>query len=176
MFENSIQISDLLQLLLLVGILIFIKKSGLTVYGVRRKIKSYTDVTENEKRKILITVRKKLFGLFEKEKTYELKYIKVKNNINEIKDYFDIVLKNQEYILREVEAGGFFDFKKKAVIYLRDSIPAFDRLSVRFLPETELKNLVREMLELDIVELEKMDFRTLTEKIAYSRLLRKKDK
>ncbi|RRD40601.1 hypothetical protein EII29_01270 [Leptotrichia sp. OH3620_COT-345] len=167
---------DIIQILLMLVMIFILKKSGFTIYGMKRKIKGYIKVTENENRKILITIRKKIFGIFDREKTYELKYVKIKNSIKEIESYFDIVLKNQEYILREVEADGLFDFRKKAVIYLRDSIPAFERLSIRFLPETELKNLIREMLELDIIELEESDFRTFAEKLNYNRLFRKQDK
>jgi hypothetical protein len=169
-------VDDLIQILILLGIIIFVKKFGFTVIGLRKLIKGYIDVTENPNRKIVLTVKRKIFGIFDKNKAYELKYIKVKNNIKEVKEYFDIVLKDKEYILREVESNKFFDFKKKAVIYLRDTLPVFDRLSTRFLPETELKSIIREMVELNIVEIEKEDFKTLTEKMSYANLIRKLNK
>ena len=50
-------------------------------FGRRKKMKSYISVTENEKRKIMLTVEEKKLGIFDKKKTYELKYIKVKNFI-----------------------------------------------------------------------------------------------
>jgi hypothetical protein len=168
MLENSI-----VQILFLVLFIVFIKKFGLTTYGRRRKIRNYIDVVENEKRKILIKVKTKRFFIFNIEKFYELKYIKVKNSIDEIKVYFDVVLKDKEYLIREVESNNFFDFKKKAIIYVRDSISAFDKIPIKFLPETELKSLIKEMVELDIVELEDKDFKTFIEKIAYNRLLKK---
>lgn len=164
--------NNIIQILFLIFIIIFIKKFGLTTYGRRRKIRSYIDVTENEKRKILLKVKIKKFFIFDREKTYELKYIKVKSSIEEVKVYFDVILKDKEYLIREVESNNFFDFKKKAIIYIRDSIPAFDRVPIRFLPETELKSLIREIIELDIAELEHMDFKTFVEKISYSRLVK----
>ena len=164
--------NNIIQILFLIFIIIFIKKFGLTTYGRRRKIRSYIDVTENEKRKILLKVKIKKFFIFDREKTYELKYIKVKSSIEEVKVYFDVILKDKEYLIREVESNTFFDFKKKAIIYIRDSIPAFDRVPIRFLPETELKSLIREIIELDIAELEHTDFKTFVEKISYSRLVK----
>jgi hypothetical protein len=164
--------NNIIQILFLIFIIIFIKKFGLTTYGRRRKIRSYIDVTENEKRKILLKVKIKKFFIFDREKTYELKYIKVKSSIEEVKVYFDVILKDKEYLIREVESNNFFDFKKKAIIYIRDSIPAFDRVPIRFLPETELKSLIREIIELDIAELEHTDFKTFVEKISYSRLVK----
>ena len=164
--------NNIIQILFLIFIIIFIKKFGLTTYGRRRKIRSYIDVTENEKRKILLKVKIKKFFIFDREKTYELKYIKVKSSIEEVKVYFDVVLKDKEYLIREVESNNFFDFKKKAIIYIRDSIPAFDRVPIRFLPETELKSLIREIIELDIAELEHTDFKTFVEKISYGRLVK----
>ena len=152
--------------------IIFIKKFGLTTYGRRRKIRSYIDVTENEKRKIILRVKIKKFFIFNTEKTYELKYIKVKNSIEEVKVYFDVILKDKEYLIREVESDNIFDFKKKAIIYMRDSIPAFDKVPMRFLPETELKSLIREIIQLDIAELEHTDFKTFVEKISYGRLVK----
>lgn len=164
--------SNIIQILLLILIIVFIKKLGLTTYGRRRKINSYINIAENEKRKILITVKIKKFGIFDREKTYELKYMKVKNSIEEIKVYFDITLKDTDYLIREIDSNRFFDFKKKAMIYLRDTIPAFEKIPIRFLPETELKSLIREMMELDIIELEHSDFKTMLEKMAYNRLIR----
>lgn len=168
MLENSV-----VQILFLILFIAFIKKFGLTTYGRRRKIRNYIDVAENEKRKIMIKVKTKRFFIFNIEKFYELKYIRVKNSIDEIKAYFDVVLKDKEYLIREVESNNFFDFKKKAIIYVRDSISAFDKIPIKFLPETELKSLIKEMVELDIIELEDKDFKTLVEKIAYNRLLKK---
>ena len=164
--------NNIIQILFLIFIIIFIKKFGLTTYGRRRKIRSYIDVAENEKRKILLKVKIKKFFIFDREKTYELKYIKVKSSIEEVKVYFDVVLKDKEYLIREVESNNFFDFKKKAIIYIRDSIPAFDRVPIRFLPETELKSLIREIIQLDIAELEHTDFKTFVEKISYGRLVK----
>lgn len=164
--------NSIIQILFLLLVIVLIKKLGLTTYGKRRKVNGYINIAESEKRRILITVKIKKFGIFEKEKTYELKYVKVKNSIEEIKVYFDIVLKNTDYLIREIESSSFFDFKKKAMIYIRDTIPIFERIPIRFLPETELKSIIREMIELDIVELEHSDFRTLVEKMAYNRLVR----
>ena len=158
--------SEIIQVLILLGIIIFVKKMGLRTFGRRKKMKSYISVTENEKRKIMLTVEEKKLGIFDKKKTYELKYIKVKNNIKEVKEYFDIVLKDREYLLNEISSSQFFDFKKRAVLYLRDKI------SIRFLPETELKSVIREMINLNIVELEKNDFNSFTEKLTYGRLIR----
>ena len=56
---------------------------------------------------------------------------------------------------------------------MKNPSPAFKRVPIRFLPETEIKSLLQEMLELDIVELEENDFKTFSEKIAYASLLRK---
>ena len=153
--------NNIIQILFLILIIIFIKKFGLTTYGRRRKIRSYIDVTENEKRKIILRVKIKKFFIFNTEKTYELKYIKVKNSIEEVKVYFDVILKDKEYLIREVESDNIFDFKKKAIIYMRDSIP-----------ETELKSLIREIIQLDIAELEHTDFKTFVEKISYGRLVK----
>lgn len=164
--------SNIIQILLLILIIVLIKKLGLTTYGRRRKINGYINIAENEKRKILITVKIKKFGIFDGEKTYELKYMKVKNSIEEIKVYFDVTLKDTDYLIREIDSNRFFDFKKKAMIYLRDTIPAFEKIPIRFLPETELKSLIREMMELDIIELEHSDFKTMFEKMAYNRLIR----
>ena len=164
--------NNIIQILFLILIIIFIKKFGLTTYGRRRKIRSYIDVTENEKRKIILRVKIKKFFIFNTEKTYELKYIKVKNSIEEVKVYFDVILKDKEYLIREVESDNIFDFKKKAIIYMRDSIPAFDKVPMRFLPETELKSLIREIIQLDIAELEHTDFKTFVEKISYGRLVK----
>ena len=145
--------NNIIQILFLILIIIFIKKFGLTTYGRRRKIRSYIDVTENEKRKIILRVKIKKFFIFNTEKTYELKYIKVKNSIEEVKVYFDVILKDKEYLMR-------------------DSIPAFDKVPMRFLPETELKSLIREIIQLDIAELEHTDFKTFVEKISYGRLVK----
>ena len=169
-------VDDLIQILILLGIIIFVKKFGFTVIGLRKLIKGYIDVTENPNRKIVLTVKRKIFGIFDKNKAYELKYIKVKNNIKEVKEYFDIVLKDKEYILREVESNKFFDFKKKAMIYVRNANPVFEKLSVSFLPEKELKNIIIEMVQLDIAELEKSDFKTLTEKYVYRKFLKELNK
>ena len=89
-----------------------------------------------------------------------------------MKVYFDGILKDKEYLIREVESDNIFDFKKKAIIYMRDSIPAFDKVPMRFLPETELKSLIREIIQLDIAELEHTDFKTFVEKISYGRLVK----
>ena len=164
--------SEIIQVLILLGIIIFVKKMGLMTFGRRKKMKSYISVTENEKRKIMLTVEEKKLGIFDKKKTYELKYIKVKNNIKEVKEYFDIVLKDREYLLNEISSSQFFDFKKRAVLYLRDTISAFNKISIRFLPETELKSVIREMINLNIVELKKNDFNSFTEKLTYGRLIR----
>ena len=164
--------NNIIQILFLILIIIFIKKFVLTTYGRRRKIRSYIDVTENEKRKIILRVKIKKFFIFNTEKTYELKYIKVKNSIEEVKVYFDVILKDKEYLIREVESDNIFDFKKKAIIYMRDSIPAFEKVPRRFLPETELKSLIREIIQLDIAELEHTDFKTFVEKISYGRLVK----
>ena len=164
--------SEIIQVLILLGIIIFVKKMGLMTFGRRKKMKSYVSVTENEKRKIMLTVEEKKLGMFDKKITYELKYIKVKNNIKEVKEYFDIVLKDREYLLNEISSSQFFDFKKRAVLYLRDTISAFNKISIRFLPETELKSVIREMINLNIVEFEKNDFNSFTEKLTYSRLIR----
>jgi len=102
----------------------------------------------------------------------DIVYIKVKNSIEEVKVYFDVILKDKEYLIREVESDNIFDFKKKAIIYMRDSIPAFDKVPMRFLPETELKSLIREIIQLDIAELEHTDFKTFVEKISYGRLVK----
>ena len=168
--------NDIIHLLILLGIFIFVKKLGLIGYGRRKKVKSYIYVTENERRKIILTVKRKVLWLLERERTYELKYIKIKNSIEEVKIYFDAVLKDKEYLLREISSNNFFNKKKKATIYLRDSSTVFEKFSIVFLPETELKSLIQEMLELEIVELEDKDFATLTEKIAYTRLLAKMKK
>ena len=165
--------NNIIQILFLILIIIFIKKFGLTTYGRRRKIRSYIDVTENEKRKIILRVKIKKFFIFNTEKTYELKYIKVKNSdSSSVKAITDVILKDKEYLIREVESDNIFDFKKKAIIYMRDSIPAFDKVPMRFLPETELKSLIREIIQLDIAELEHTDFKTFVEKISYGRLVK----
>lgn len=165
--------NNTVQFLVLLGIIILVKKFGFTAIGFRKIIKGYLEVTEDQKRKIRITVNRKIFGIFEKKKTYELKYIKIKHNLREVKEYFDIVLKDKEYILREISSNSLFDFRKKITIYLKNPSPAFKRVPIRFLPETEIKSLLQEMLELDIVELEENDFKTFSEKIAYASLLRK---
>ena len=56
--------NNIIQILFLILIIIFIKKFGLTTYGRRRKIRSYIDVTENEKRKIILRVKIKKFFIF----------------------------------------------------------------------------------------------------------------
>ena len=66
-------VDDLIQILILLGIIIFVKKFGFTVIGLRKLIKGYIDVTENPNRKIVLTVKRKIFGIFDKNKTYELK-------------------------------------------------------------------------------------------------------
>ena len=131
--------NNIIQILFLIFIIIFIKKFGLTTYGRRRKIRSYIDVTENEKRKILLKVKIKKFFIFDREKTYELKYIKVKSSIEEVKVYFDVILKDKEYLIREVESNNFFDFKKKAIIYIRDFKTFVEKISYSRLVK-ELKN------------------------------------
>lgn len=157
--------------IIIVAITVFAKKIAFTVYGLRKTIESYIDVTENENKKIIIKLKKA-----GKEKEYELKYIRIKNNLKEIKKYFNLVLKNKKYILREIESNDFFDFKKKAMIYVRNANPVFEKLSVSFLPEKELKNIIIEMVQLDIAELEKSDFKTLTEKYVYRKFLKELNK
>ena len=51
--------SEIIQVLILLGIIIFVKKMGLMTFGRRKKMKSYISVTENEKRKIMLTVEEK---------------------------------------------------------------------------------------------------------------------
>ena len=159
-------LTDTKIFIIIVAITVFAKKIAFTVYGLRKTIESYIDVTENENKKIIIKLKKA-----GKEKEYELKYIRIKNNLKEIKKYFNLVLKNKKYILREIESNDFFDFKKKAMIYVRNA-----NLSVSFLPEKELKNIIIEMVQLDIAELEKSDFKTLTEKYVYRKFLKELNK
>ena len=51
--------SEIIQVLILLGIIIFVKKMGLMTFGRRKKMKSYISVTENEKRNIILTVEEK---------------------------------------------------------------------------------------------------------------------
>ena len=74
---------ELLKTLIIFIILIVIKRYGFTIMGFRKVVKSYVDVTSNEKGRILLTVNKKGLGKFNKKKTYELKYIKIKKDIEE---------------------------------------------------------------------------------------------
>ena len=62
------------------------------------------------------------------------------------------------------------------MIYVRNTNPVFEKLSVSFLPEKELKNIIIEMVQLDIAELEKSDFKTLTEKYVYRKFLKELNK
>ena len=60
--------SEIIQVLILLGIIIFVKKMGLMTFGRRKKMKSYISVTENEKRKIMLTVEeKKIRNILKKE-------------------------------------------------------------------------------------------------------------
>lgn len=59
--------NDIIHLLILLGIFIFVKKLGLIGYGRRKKVKSYIYVTENERRKIILTVKRKVLWLLERE-------------------------------------------------------------------------------------------------------------
>ena len=52
MLDNST-----VQFLVLLGIIILVKKFGFTAIGFRKIIKGYLEVTEDQKRKIRITVK-----------------------------------------------------------------------------------------------------------------------
>ena len=159
---------DIMQIVLMLIFLMSLKKSGLMIRGKRKKIISYIDVTEGEDKKILITLKLD----FSKEETYELRYMKVKNNIEEIRGYFNIILKDGDCILRRIKPGLMFNPKKIATIYIRRPGSKYDRMPVMLLMEKELRNVVEEMLELDIIELDINDFSTMVER----RLLKKLEK
>ena len=159
---------DIMQIVLMLIFLMSLKKSGLMIRGKRKKIISYIDVTEGQDKKILITLKLD----FSKEETYELRYMKVKNNIEEIRGYFNIILKDGDCILRRIKPGLMFNPKKIATIYIRRPGSKYDRMPVMLLMEKELRNVVEEMLELDIIELNINDFSTMVER----RLLKKLEK
>ena len=98
--------------------------------------------------------------------------MKVKNNIEEIRGYFNIILKDGDCILRRIKPGLMFNPKKIATIYIRRPGSKYDRMPVMLLMEKELRNVVEEMLELDIIELDINDFSTMVER----RLLKKLEK
>ena len=158
---------NLMTLIFLILVLFIIKKMGFGNYGKKIIVRNYLDVSLSEENKIFIKIKKKLFHLIEREKTYEIKYIRGKNNIGEIKEYFEVALKDQDFIIKEINSSKFFDFQKKAIILLRNPISVLNKIPINFLPETELKSLIYEMAEFEIVEIEKSDFKTFFEKMLY---------
>lgn len=158
---------NFITLIFLVVILFLIKKLGFGNYGKKFVVQNYLGVVLDGENRIFIKVKKKNFYFFEREKNYEIKYIRGKNNFEEIKEYFDVTLKNQDFIIKEINSNNFFDFQKKVIILLRNPIPVLNKIPINFLPETELKSLIYEMAEFEIVEIERKDFKTFFEKLLY---------
>ncbi len=150
---------NFITLIFLVVILFLIKKLGFGNYGKKFVVQNYLGVVLDGENRIFIKVKKKNFYFFEREKNYEIKYIRGKNNFEEIKEYFDVTLKNQDFIIKEINSNNFFDFQKKVIILFK--------IPINFLPETELKSLIYEMAEFEIVEIERKDFKTFFEKLLY---------
>ena len=80
----------------------------------------------------------------------------------------NILLFLQNYFFHEyILSHNFFLFQKKAIVLLRNPISVLNKIPLNFLPETELKSLIYEMAEFEIVEIERKDFKTFFEKLLY---------
>ena len=119
---------NFITLIFLVVILFLIKKLGFGNYGKKFVVENYLGVVLDGENRIFIKIKKKNFYFFEREKNYEIKYIRGKNNFEEIKEYFDVTLKNQDFIIKEINSNKFFDFQKKAIVLLRNPISVLNKI------------------------------------------------
>ena len=81
-------LTDTKIFIIIVAITVFAKKIAFTVYGLRKTIESYIDVTENENKKIIIKLEKA-----GKEKEYELSK----------SSYLDVIDEYNKYLSQEIE-------------------------------------------------------------------------
>lgn len=166
-----------IPLLMLLGIYFLVRHFGGATLGKKRVYRTYEDVLiDKDTNEVFIVVKNRIL-FFDRNRTYRLKYIRAKCSQKDMKEYMDNTLKGTSWLLREIIDRNPFVLKKMAGCYIKDtSNEVFNKVSPRFLPGPELKNIIIELLDLELVELDEADFATFGEKIMLKRFLEAREK
>ena len=162
--EKIIFLKEITPFFMLCLLALVLRITGFSNRSARKVFKGYEKIEIIRNESIFLTIRKKIFFLFPYKCTFRIKYVKPVASDEEVLNYLKEVLQDKKYIIIEIRKVNPFSRLKEASVIVRNCIKEFEKVPIRFLPKTEVKNVAEEMIELGIAELEENDFSTLAEK------------
>ena len=167
----SNEIRQLGSLLILLGILMAIRYSGFALTKGKKVKQGFEGLEYDEKGNIFIVLKTKLCG-FDRTEKYRLKYIKTNENTDKEKmeKWIEEKLNSTKYIFIPLKNALPFQKGKTATIFIRDTSEAFQKVPIRFLPRTEIQNLIVPLVKLGFVETQAEDFSTFGEMLSARKL------
>lgn len=161
------ELQSLIGLIAIIGIYLLFRGLGFKSYSGKNVKKGYEEIFIKENGEIWIVFEEKFLFFFKRKNSYKIKYCKAKGTEEEVKKYFEIVLKDPFIVYKFNEK--LFSFKKKSIeIFIRNTkeqIAPFNKMPIYLLPKIELKNAIGDGIRIDVLEVASEQFTTLLEKV-----------
>lgn len=165
------ELKQLGPLLFFLVILLAIKYSGFAMTKGKKMKQGFENIEYDEKGNVYI-VFKSRFLAFDRTTKYRLKYIKMTDSQNKekLERWIAEKLNSAKYIFIPLKNIMPFSKEKNATIFIRDTSEAFEKIPTRFLPRTEIQNLIVPLIKMGYVEVQPEDFTTFGEMWAARKL------